>query len=340
MINADQLKRFVELIDKANDIVIVQADNPDADSLASALALEQMIAALQKEPTLYCGVDIPTYLRYLSGWDRVVKDLPKKFDLSIIVDTSAETLLGKLAASKQLMWLKSKPCIVLDHHDDVPSLPFVTISINQPAVATGEIIYELAAALKWPINEVSLNMLATAIMADSRGLTTDKTTSRSIHIIGELVEKGVSIPVLEAARRQSLRRPAELVHYKGVLLQRVEYHSDNRVATITIPWHEIEKYSHAYNPTMLVIEDMLLAEEAAIAIGLKQYPDGKTTVKLRANYGAPIANRIAEKFGGGGHPYASGFKIADGRSTEAIKHACIDIATGLLNELKPVGANA
>src|ERR1039458_1052867 len=82
---ADQIQKIVT---DANNIVIVQADNPDADSLGSALALEQILGDLGKEPYLYCAVDMPTYLRYMSGWDRLNKDLPKQFDASIIVDAS------------------------------------------------------------------------------------------------------------------------------------------------------------------------------------------------------------------------------------------------------------
>lgn len=328
------LEQIAALLNKAHSIVIVQADNPDADSLASSLALEHILGDMAKQPHLYCGVDMPSYLRYLPGWDRVGRDLPKQFDASIIVDTSSETLLEQLALTNQLMWLKNKPCLVLDHHQGEQQISFASINLDAPTVSTGELIYELASRLDWPLNHEALNMLATSIMADSRGLTTDRTTPRSIHVVAELVEKGVSIPELETARRTSLRRPAELVHYKGQLLQRVEYFADTRIATVTIPWEEIEQYSHAYNPTMLVIEDMLLTAGTAVAIGFKQYPDGKTTAKIRANYGHPVAAAVASAMGGGGHPYASGFKITDGRPFNEVKSECIRIVTQLLDNPK------
>lgn len=319
------------LLDEAQKVVIIQADNPDGDSLASSLALEHILGDMGKEPYMYCGVDIPTYLRYLSGWDRVQKDIPHQFDLSIIVDTSSVTLLEQLQKTGQLMWLKSKPCVVIDHHQGTQEIPFATLNINEAAVATGEVLYEIATEHNWPLSHHALSLLATSIMADSRGLTTDKTTARSIHVVAELVERGVSIPELESARRETMRRPAELVHYKGRLLQRVEFSSDKRVASVTIPWEEIEQYSHAYNPTMLVIEDMLLAEGTKVAIGFKTYQNGRTTAKIRANFGAPIAASLAEHFGGGGHPYAAGFKIDDGRKFDDIKRETLEQAVKLLD---------
>src|SRR5690348_9741612 len=79
----DQIKA---LFDGAQTVVIIQADNPDADSLGSSLALEHMLGDQGKQVYLYCGVDIPGYLHYMSGWDRVSSELPRQFDMSIVVD--------------------------------------------------------------------------------------------------------------------------------------------------------------------------------------------------------------------------------------------------------------
>ncbi len=88
----DLYKKAREIIDAAQTIAILQADNPDGDSLASALALEAILGDMGKTPILVCGIDMPAHLRYLSGWDRVEKDLPQKFDATIIVDTSTLSL--------------------------------------------------------------------------------------------------------------------------------------------------------------------------------------------------------------------------------------------------------
>lgn len=334
---AEQIR---ELLANAKRILIMQADNPDGDSLGSALALEQILGDMGKEPLLYCGVDIPTYLTHLPGWDRVSRDVPNRFDASIIVDCSADSLFETLAKSGQRQWVAAKPCIVIDHHDVDMTIPYAKVVCNYPAVATGEVIYELARQLDWPLNLSAKNMLAVAILADSLGLTTEATTARSIHITAELVEGGVKIAELENARRAMMRKAPELVHYKGRLLERVEYSADNRVATITIPWEEIEQYSHAYNPSMLVIDDMRLTENTDVAIAFKLYNDGHVTAKIRSNYGRPIANDLAQHFGGGGHAYASGFKITNGRPFNEIKSECIEFATQLLDNLAKEKCNA
>lgn len=323
------------LLDAAHNIVILQADNPDGDSLGSALALEQILGDMGKEPYLYCGIDMPAHLKYLPGWDRVSKDLPSNFDLGIIVDTSALSLFEQATKTGDLATIKSKPVIVLDHHDVVSTLDFARVACNKPAVATGEIIYELAKQLSWPLNIHAMNAIAVSILSDSLGLMTDATSARSIHVIAELVEAGVKLPQIETLRRELNRKSPALTRYKGELLQRIQYHADDQIATITIPWDEIETYSAEYNPSVLVLDEMRMTINTAVAIAFKVYPDGKVTGKIRCNYGYPVANQLAEYFGGGGHPYASGFKIKDGRSVQDIQSDCVTKTQELLNNLTP-----
>ena len=98
MIDSELAKQAKELIDNSQRIVIVQADNPDADSLGSALAMEQILSELGKDTVLYCAVDMPSYLHYMTGWSRVTRSLPSEFDLVVAVDVSTDTLLEKIVA--------------------------------------------------------------------------------------------------------------------------------------------------------------------------------------------------------------------------------------------------
>jgi phosphoesterase RecJ-like protein len=330
-----EAKQLNELVSTAYKIVVIQPDNPDGDSLGSSLALEQILMELGKDTDLVCGVNMPGYLSYLPGRDRVNAILPNQYDLAVIVDTSAMSLIDTLLSNNPHAYhaLSSKPLIIIDHHVSESSIEFATLRINKSgASATAEIIYKLAKQLKWPLNTVAKNALAAAILSDTLGLTTDATTADTVYTIAELVEGGVSLSALEAARRDMMRKSPELVHYKGKLLERIEYYDDDRVALLVIPWPEIEKYSPSYNPSMLALDDMRLTTNTAAAVVLKVYPTGKITAKIRTNYGYPIAAKLAEQFGGGGHEFASGFKLTDSRDLETLKQEIITRTKALLNE--------
>ncbi len=309
-------KDTIQHISDAKHIVIVQAENPDGDSLGSSLALEELLSDAGKKVTLFCAIDIPKYMHYIQGWDRVEKDWPKQADLAIIVDTSSKALLHKALATPGVQhFFESHPTIVVDHHqDEEGDLPFDTIKlIDSEAVATSELLYRLAKEAGWSINPQAAENLFTAIQADSLGLTTQTTTANSYQVAADLVVLGAVPSVIEARRREYMKKPADILAYKGRLIERVEYHLDGLLATVHIPWNEIEEFSDRYNPSVLVLDEMRLVDTVQVAVAIKTYPDGKLTGKIRANI--PVGHTVAGFFGGGGHEYASGFKIFESYDT-------------------------
>lgn len=325
-----------DLIAAANHILIIQADNPDADSLGSALALEQILGELGKEPSLYCAVDMPAYLRYLNGWDRVSKDLPQSFDLSIIVDASTMTLLDKFQDSHMKGIVASKPCIVLDHHaiTDNP-IPFKTVEINDSSVAsTGELIYRLSRELDWTIDSTSGEFIMNSILGDTQGLTNELAKAETYRVMAELIDLGVNRPKLEETRREYGKMPESILRYKAELIARAELYDDGQIAIVTVPQHEINEHSPLYNPAPLIQTDLLQTIGVHVAIVLKSYDSGRITAAIRANSGHSVAGKLAEHFGGGGHNYASGFKLEDGRPLHEVKSECISVASELLAAIK------
>ncbi len=330
-----EAEQIAALVDDATTILIVQADNPDADSLGSALALENIMNDLGKIPILYCGVDIPDYLHYLPGWDRVSSELPVDFDLSIIVDASTYTLFEKLSLQGGIQTLVRRPSIVLDHHRNVQSpLDFASIMICDDQVASaGELIYHIAGNCNWPIEIAGGEMIMASILGDTQGLTNDLARATTYRVMAELIDKGVERPRLEEARREVGKMVQEIYRYKAILLGRTEFAHDGCIAHVTITQDEISRYSQLYNPGPLVQPDMMQVRGVHLSIVFKSYDDGKVTASIRAGSGYGIAGDLATFMGGGGHAYAAGFKITNGKSFEAIRQECLQEASRLLGNL-------
>ncbi len=296
-----------QLITDSNKIIIIQAENPDGDSLGSSLALEEILGDLGKEVVLYCPVEIPKYMRYIQGWDRVVADFDTSADLAIIVDTAADVLITKVLETPGVRgFLESHPVLVIDHHTTESNLSFDHIMLSEDAVATSEVIYKLAADNNWSINAQAAENMLVAIMSDSLGLTTQNVSPNTFFVAGKLVECGASNSVIEERRREFMKKSPEILAYKGDLISRIEYFLDGKLALVHIPWEDIQKYSDQYNPSVLVLDEMRLVEGVELGVAIKTYPDGKITGKLRGNL--PIAETVAGYFGGGGHKYAAGFR--------------------------------
>lgn len=325
-----------QLIQDSKSILIIQADNPDGDSLGSALALERILSKMDKQTYLYCGIDMPGYLRHMRGWNRVSSDLPANFDLSIIVDASTMTLLDKLVETGKQGIVASKPVIVLDHHQTVENeIPFARVILNNPGVSsTGELIYTIAKDLQWPLDSESGSFIMSAVLGDTQGLTNQLTKADTYRLMAELTELGVDRPALEELRRESSKMPKEIFSYKAKLIDRTSFEIDGKLAMVHVPHAEIMEFSPLYNPAPLIQNDMLQTAGVGIAVVIKTYNDGKVLGAIRCNAGYAIGAELAEHFGGGGHPYASGFKLQDGRSYQDIRTECISVVTGLIDKLK------
>lgn len=301
--------KIKELVDSSQKILIIQAENPDGDSLGSALALEGILAVLGKDINLYCDVEIPKYLRYIKGWDRVSQDFDVHADMAIIVDTSSDTLIGKaLEIPGARHFLESHPVLVIDHHHETAStLSFEHTLIVEEAVSTTEVIYHIAESLDWTIDPQTAENLLAGLLSDSLGLSTQNVGEAAYLTASKLAAHGASPAIIEERRREFMKKSPEILTYKGILIERIEYYLDGKLALIRIPWEEIQQYSDQYNPSVLVLDEMRLVEGVEIGVAIKTYPDGKLTGKLRSNL--PISTTIAGFFGGGGHPFASGFRV-------------------------------
>lgn len=327
-----RLQDIQNAVSSAQKILIIQADNPDGDSLGSALALEHILGDMGKDVFMYCGVDIPGYLRYLKGWDRVFGTVPSSFDLSIIVDTSADSLLEKLNGSNERNWVAAKPVIVLDHHKDVTcDIPYATIVANTPQfVATGELVYELATQSGWAISTEAGECLLQSILSDTLGLTSEAPNGDTYRRIATLLDNGVNRGKLEESRRELSKMHPKVYAYKAKLIERTEFYNDGRTAIVTIPEDELYDISPLYNPGALILTELAMVEGVDVAISFKRYKN-RVTGAIKCSNKALIANKLAEQFGGGGHPFAAGFKIeGDNLNFTTIKADVLAKVTELL----------
>lgn len=310
--------KFSEFLKDKEKICIIQAENPDGDSLGSAIALDYLLS--NKEVSLYCPVDIPKYLRYFEDWSRITNEFDYKADGYIIVDTAAEILLSKLLDDTAIRnRLYSAPVFVIDHHETEDDLNFPHESIIEVCSACAEVIYRIAKKEKIEIDSEAAKAIFQGILSDTLGLTSSSVTAETFEIAAELTRLGANITELEDKRREFMKKSPRILDYKADLIKRIEYYLDGELALVHITWDDIREYSDEYNPNVLILEEMRLVEGVKVAVAIKTYPDGKVTGKIRTALDAPIAEKVAGYFGGGGHPQAAGFRTYDTTYDEVVK---------------------
>lgn len=314
---------FTDFVKDKKHLCVIQAENPDGDSLGSALALESILKDC--EVTLYCPVDIPKYLRYFDGWSRVTNEFDFNADGYIIVDTAAEVLLSKLLDDPAIKnRLIRSPIFVLDHHETEDDLTFAHQGLIQSLPACCDLIYRIAKEQNLELDPKACEYLYYGILSDTLGLVSPAVTADTFETVADLVKHGLNVSDLDEKRREFSKKSPRILDFKADLIKRVEYYLDGTLAAVHIPWDDIQKYSDEYNPNVLILEELRMVEGVEIAVAIKTYPDGKVTGKLRSN--KSYCDKIAEFFGGGGHPYAAGFRTYD-LSYEDTIHELINAIT-------------
>lgn len=322
-------ENFREFLRDKKSICVIQAENPDGDSLGSAIALDYLLK--DKEISLYCPIEIPKYLHYFEDWSRVESDFDYRADGYIIVDTAATVLLSKLLDDTAIRnRLYSAPVFVIDHHETEDDLEFPHESIIEVRSAAAEVIFEIASHIGLEIDKPAAEAIMQAIMSDTLGLTSSSVNTRTFEIMAELTKSGAIINDLEEKRREYMKKSPRIFEYKAELIKRSEFHLDGELVTVLIPWEDIEEYSNEYNPNVLILEELRMVEGVKIAVAIKSYPDGKVTGKIRCMGDAAIADTVAEYFGGGGHPYAAGFRTFNTSYDEVVADL-VKIVPGLIN---------
>ncbi len=307
------IAKLGQLVADAKTVVVLQPEKPDSDSLCSALVLEHLLGDLGKEVILYCRDQVPPYINYFEGVDRLTDELPNQFDLSILVDTGGAQQVERTMEKYQGR-LAAKPFVIIDHHGSRSPLPFTTVDVIDPAAAaTGELLVVIANQLGWKLNAEAASLVVPAITADTLGLTTPSVTARTVETVAQMVKLGANLYELNQARLEAGAMDPDVLLLRGRLLQQVEFACDGRLALLVVDPATLKEFAKRYDPAALVIYDMQHVRGVEIAIVIRNYAP-KLKLSLRANQ--PIAAPVAEAFGGGGHPQAAGATVEAGEVDE------------------------
>jgi len=314
---ADAIKELGRLVDEAKTILVLQPEKPDTDSLTSSLALEQILGDLGKTVILYCRDEVPKYISYFAGADRVQDEFPDQFDLTLIVDTGGPQALARTLLAYQGR-LTKKPIAIIDHHPNRESLPFATHEVvDRTATSTCEVVIAVAEQLGWAINPEAANLLVPGILADTRNLSIATVGAATFRTMAKLIDLGADVYKAHEAYRASDHLTVDLLQLKGRLLGRIELYCDGKIALVTVMPEELKQYAELHDPADLIIYDLQNALGVAVGAVMRHYGGETNKIKISTRASMPVAAKACMDFGGGGHDRAAGCQINDTPLAEA-----------------------
>ncbi|MEX2054337.1 MAG: DHH family phosphoesterase [Candidatus Colwellbacteria bacterium] len=320
---SSSIKQFGQLVNEANHILLVQPDKLDTDSIASSLGLKRIFEKLGKKTSAFSAKDVSESLKYIPGWKEFNKELPREFDLAVLVDGAPQREL--VEDYKNIF--SEKPFVHFDHHSERPTFPFIVVEVvDSKASATGELLYQVAEELNWPLDKEIGDLIGFSIMLDTVYFTSSSMRPRTFATLAKISDLGVNIAELFREDMEVSGYDLDLLQYKGKLIKRIELHEGGKIAFLAIPKKEAQKYEDKLRPMDLIIYDMQRLKGVDIALVLTEEKDG---IKGSMRADLPIAGKVAKYFKGGGHDVAAAFFIKGG-SLEKVKGEVIEVIKSLI----------
>lgn len=274
--------------------------HPDADVLGTLLALGLALEA-GGWSVVYGGPHpAPGALDFLPGIERyqVLKSVEGAFDVTVLTDcpnpARTEGLIDQARAATPVV-------VNIDHHPDNRRYGQVNW-IDTGAAATGEMVYRLLVDLGLPITPAIATNLFTAVHTDTGSFRYSNVTPATFRIAADLVAVGADPAAVASALYE--RRAADALRLLGETLARIEVSEDGRVAWLALPPGVVpERFVESED----LVNYPRSIHSVRVACLLRER-GGQVKVSLRGK-GDVDVQKIAARFGGGGHPNAAGFTV-------------------------------
>jgi phosphoesterase RecJ-like protein len=312
-----------QIIDENKNFVLTTHVNPDGDSIGSEVALATCLKKRGKRAVIINHSETPPNYTFLDPKNEIVHFNPalhsenvRGADAIFIVDTNQ---LSRLRSMEPFVRESKAIKICIDHHLDKDDFADLYL-IDEPATATGEILYHLIQYLDGDdIDEETARALYTAIMTDTGSFRFPKTDPEIHQIVAHLIRLGADPPKIfqEVYEKANLNT----VHLLGQTLSNLKTAHDGRVAYMAITRKMFSETETKEYQTENFIDYTMRIGGVQIGLLFNELQDG-VKISFRSKDDIPV-NKLAKEFGGNGHLNAAGARTT-GKKLEDVIYAVLE----------------
>ncbi len=310
MENKNNFQKAVELIERADRVLITTHTKPDGDAIGSVMAICDVLKSLGKTVRPLFLSTPPQWYDFLLtekvpvlGEDVKLEDLTAgrfgRFDLFIIVDTNSPIQLSEFA---QYLKTTGVPLLVIDHHRTSDGLGGVEL-VQADAAAAALVVLDLFKYAEWKITKRIAEVLFIAVATDTGWFQFNNTDDRVFTACAELIKTGAEPGKIH----QKVYENFSLARFMlaTAMLNTLELHFKGRYATMQITQQDFKRTGAVYSDTDNLINECRRLSSVDTTALFTELSDGQIRCSLRSK-GAVDVGQIAAKFGGGGHKMAAG----------------------------------
>jgi phosphoesterase RecJ-like protein len=328
--NAGKVREINQLL-ASEQIVLTTHMNSDGDGLGSEVALAVVLKALGKHVSIVNPTEVPTNYHFLRNiadinvFDEQGEDLIEEIslaDLVVLLDANLSERMGGIwnhvSFARELGKLE---VLCIDHHLDPEDFADLMVCETY-ASSTGELMYDLITAMESRVGKKLITPgvaegLYVAVMTDTGSFRFPKTTPYVYALAGDLVAKGADPNEIYDRVYNSLKPQA--LRLLGAALSEIRLIDGDRISWLFISQEMLDETGSKLFDTDIIIKYLLSVRSVLIAVLMVEMQDGRTKVSFRSR-GDVYVNRIAKKYGGGGHKNAAGclLRYAPEKATQMV----------------------
>jgi phosphoesterase RecJ-like protein len=298
-----------KIIDENKSFVLTTHVNPDGDGIGSEVALASFLKKRGKQVSVINHSETPSNYAFLDPEDEILHFNPnshaekvRNADVIFIIDTNQ---LSRLRSMEPYVRESKAVKICIDHHLDKDDIADLYL-IDEPATATGEILYHLMQYLDGDkIDKEIARALYTAIMTDTGSFRFPKTDPEIHRIAAHLIRSGADPP--EIFQEVYERGNVNALQLLGKSLSNLKTAHDGRVAYMVITRQMFEETATKEYQTENFIDHTMRISGIQIGLLFNELNDG-VKISFRSKGEIPV-NELAKEFGGNGHLNAAGARL-------------------------------
>jgi len=293
------ISNVIKAINEGHNFLITAHVRLDGDALGSELALYLMLKELGKKAVIYNQDRTPERYRFLPAANNIIHNISdiEQYDTGIILDCSDLTRVGNEAENIK----KIKRLINIDHH--VSNNGFSSLKIlDAKASSTGELLFRLMREMRFDMSkDISTNLYA-AIITDTGSFRYSSTTKETFWAAGHLVENGAN-PQWIAENIYESDSPARL-KLLAKALETLSLDLENKIGSMVVTQKDLQETGAAWEHTEGFVDIPRTVRGVEISILYTQRGEDSFKLSLRSKAQVNV-EKVAKKFGGGGHIHAS-----------------------------------
>ena len=301
-----QFARAKEALGEGRRILISGHRSPDGDSLGSMIALARMLCAAGHSAVATADVKSLGKLSFLEGVKELVplrKLKRRKFDVFFYVDCAAPDRVPPEVRP----FAEKLPTVTIDHHATSEASGDASI-IDPTAAAAGQIVWQFAKWMDWPIDQATAEALWVAIVTDTGRFAYDSITPSTLRAASDLLKAGIRTSFINDILYCSF--PLRAMELKRRAWRSLHIWKNRKVAEVSLTRDDFREVRGTKADAEDVIEIPRQTMRNEVALFFYQIPDRTKETRISIRTRAPWdATSIAAKFGGGGHLRAAGCTI-------------------------------